>query len=121
MSGNVADYVIVNDRSFNLVTGADIDRSFSVSLPGNTLVNQKGILTFQAETRADQVRLNAYVNGTQVTRLDIVKGKACHQQVVPKNLLRGGESNNIRFKVDFDVTPESISIDDIVLWFQNTV
>jgi len=118
MGGNVADYLVVQDNQFNLVVAADLDRTFGpFSLPGDTITNQRSILSFMV-VNAQNGRLDVHINGHRVMQnfgLGSTDVKRCVQEACPPDILRNGSGNTVKFAL----TSGSCTLSDVVVWFQN--
>jgi hypothetical protein len=119
MGGNVADYVVVKDTSFRLpVDNNDPDITLPpFSLPGDTIVSQPSILSFNV---AGDAALNVTINNKVVVdRMRLGSAGAgvlrCIQEAFEPNVLKAGGGNQITFAVESG----SCSLSDVVIWFQN--
>ena len=134
MGGHVADYKIIADTTFRVTTVLSPNdpnpsnfTTFGFALPGDTIRNQPGIITFMlTESEGDNPRLTARINpdptmpGGQSNvvfdrRIGPPTRDRFYQEVIPANILKKGDGNVMAFEV-FDGT---CRISDVVHWFQN--
>lgn len=115
MGGNVADYSIVLDGDFVIDAAGSDDQELNLGLPGKTLADQSSIIQFMIrEARGLHLRIEC--NNNRVHQERIVDGnfeRSLHE-VLPRNILRVGERNSLKFTA----VQGRGRFSDVVFWFQ---
>lgn len=118
----IADFLILDGADgFVLRTGRDIDREIDFTVPSNTVLGARSVLTFTVDTNeAENLTLEFGLNNTGFRDLYAAQMIFTNQRVFGANILKTGTRANEAF---FRIRSGSgvLRIANVVLWFQADV
>ena len=92
----VSDYAVVADGTTTLQTGADIDQTYTFSVPSNVNRGQRAVATWRLEVEGPPRSLawNLSINGTQLVGFTHSSDRfAALQEVFEGSTLQAGNNN----------------------------
>jgi hypothetical protein len=92
----VGDFVTFGDNPVILKIGADVDRTYSITLPNNLNRNQNAVIAWRFEAEANPSSLNwkMEINGTQIVSFTHNEDRFCAlQEVFSGSILNSGANN----------------------------
>lgn len=116
----VADYLAIRDSGFRLQVGQDIDWQTNFNLGSAAQLNQRMILQFfyVSAKNASNLSFRFMINGTTIRTINVTGNFfATVHEILGGNVLKHGQ-NTIEARIVGGTG--SVTLSDVVLWFQRT-